>query len=67
MRVSDFDREFAARRRRMDRWMRINAALGLIVFALVLAAVVVGVYLLVTSPEQIGAWFGRLASGFEAR
>lgn len=67
MRMSDFDQRLEDRQRRMDRWMRVNAAIGFIVFVTAMLIVVSGLYLLVTSPEEIGAWAGRLVSGFEGR
>lgn len=66
MRMNDFDRRFADNRRRIDRMARINMVIATISFALIAALVVVGLYLIVMSPETIGAWFGRVASGFKA-
>lgn len=46
--------------------IKLILALYFIAYAAIIAGIAYGIYTLATHPEAIGAFFGRIASGFEA-
>ncbi len=62
---SELDRLYAERRAQLARFHRIVTILACAIFALAIIGTAVGIYLAATTtPEQIGAWLGRLSHAF---
>ncbi len=62
---SELDRLYAERRAQMARFHRIVTILVCAVIALAFIATAVAIYIAATTtPEQIGAWLGRLSHAF---